>query len=91
MDHFIVYKNTESLWCSPKTYIILDVNYNSIKKKRDSKTFRLRRNDLILFLPLQVRKVQDRKVKQPQSRSLGQCVEITLDPGLHYSSIGYPG
>ena len=31
-DHFIMYKNIESLCCIPETKIILYVDYNSIKK-----------------------------------------------------------
>ena len=31
-DHFIMYKNTESLWYTPETNTVLYVNYHSIKK-----------------------------------------------------------
>lgn len=32
-DHFVVYKIIESRSCTPKTNIILQVNFTSIKKK----------------------------------------------------------
>ena len=32
-NHFIMYKNIESLCCKPESNIILKVNYSSIKKK----------------------------------------------------------
>ena len=31
-DHFIMYKNTESLWYTPETNTVLYVNYHSVKK-----------------------------------------------------------
>ena len=37
-DHFVMHTNIESLCCMPETYIILYVNYTSIKKReRDTK------------------------------------------------------
>ena len=32
-DHFIMYKNIKSLYCTPETNIILYVKYNLIKNK----------------------------------------------------------
>ena len=34
-DHFAIYRNIESLCCTPETNIILYINYTSIKKKKD--------------------------------------------------------
>ena len=35
----IIYKNFESLCCTPETNIILQINYTSIKKKKNLRNF----------------------------------------------------
>ena len=33
VDHFVMYKNIESLSCTPKIHTVLQVNYTSVKYK----------------------------------------------------------
>ena len=32
----IIFKSCESLYCTPVTYIILHINYTSVKKEKDN-------------------------------------------------------
>ena len=48
-DHFVIYTNTESLYCIPETNIMLYVNYTSMKKTKRKMLFKNKKREFTII------------------------------------------